>query len=67
MDFLGLDLSNIPVENKSDIKVFIIPLLYVVSSIISMKLTTKMGQTNKNKDEIDTDIIGINHDIFFPI
>ena len=37
MSFLGLDLSEVPQENYKDIKVFIIPALYVISSIISIK------------------------------
>lgn len=49
MDFLGLDLSNIPQENYKDVKVYIIPVLYVISSIISIKITTKAN--NKNKEE----------------
>lgn len=49
MDFVGLDLSKVPQENFNDWKVFIIPLLYVVSSIVSIKLTTNM--TNKKKEE----------------
>lgn len=49
MDFLGLDLSNVPQENYTDIKVFIIPVLYVISSIASIKLTTKVN----SKKEID--------------
>ena len=51
-NFLGLDLSNIPQENLSDPKVFIIPLLYVLTSIISMKMTTKMNSRNEDKKEI---------------
>jgi len=42
MNFLGLDLSSIPSQNYSDWKVFIIPVLYVLTSIISVKLTTNM-------------------------
>ena len=55
MDFLGLDLSNIPKENTNDIKVFIIPVLYIISSIISIKLTqTSMKQPeNQNKENDD--------------
>lgn len=49
MNFIGLDLSKVPQENFNDWKVFIIPLLYVVSSIVSIKLTTNM--TNKKKEE----------------
>ena len=49
MEFLGLDLSQIPSENKSDWKVFIIPVLYVVVSFISMKAS--LGSTEINKKE----------------
>lgn len=50
MEFLGLDLSQIPSQNKSDWKVFIIPVLYVLVSFASMKVT--MGtQGNKKKEE----------------
>lgn len=45
MDFLGLDLSKVPSQNMTDIKVYIIPILYVISSIFSIKMTT--GKTNK--------------------
>lgn len=53
MDFLGLDLSSIPAQNMSNWKVFVIPALYVVTSIISMKITTSMQQTSKPKEEIE--------------
>lgn len=49
MNFLGLDLSNVPQENYTDIKVFIIPILYVISSVISIKITTISN--NKKKDD----------------
>lgn len=45
MDFLGLDLSKVPSQNMSDATVYIIPLLYVVSSIFSIRMTT--GKTKK--------------------
>lgn len=52
MNFLGLDLSNVPSANYKDFKVFIIPILYVLSSIVSMKLTLNMqGNSKKKKDE----------------
>lgn len=51
MEFLGLDLSSVPTQNTSDWKVFIIPALYIISSIVSMKITTSM-QTNKNKEVV---------------
>lgn len=47
MDFVGLDLSQIPSKNSSDIKVFIIPILYVITAVISTRLAT--ATTNKNK------------------
>ncbi len=47
MNFLGLDLSSIPKENYSDIKVFIIPILYIISSFVSIKLM----QIKTNKPE----------------
>jgi len=50
-NFLGLDLSNIPQENWNNPTVFIIPVLYVLTSIISMKITTSM--TNKKEDIIE--------------
>ena len=49
MDFLGLDLSSVPSSNMKDIKTLIIPFLYVISSVISTKMTMKM-QNNKNKE-----------------
>ena len=47
MDFLGLDLSKVPSQNMTDLKVYIIPILYVISSIFSIKMTT--GKTNKKE------------------
>ena len=51
-NFLGVDLSNIPQENIGDPKVYIIPALYVLTSVISMKITTKMNNSKKDKKEI---------------
>lgn len=51
MNFLGLDLSDIPTENYSDPRVFIIPLLYVTSSIISMKLSMSQSSRKKKQNE----------------
>ena len=62
MEFLGLDLSKVPNENMKDFKVYIIPLLYVISSFISIKLNSNMqgkkkeekkGE-NKDSNEVDT-------------
>ena len=54
MDFLGLDLSKVPTQNLNDWRVYIIPLLYVISTFISMKITTNMGN---NKENTKKDII----------
>ena len=51
MQFLGLDLSQIPSENKSDWNVFIIPVLYVVVSFISMKTSLNVSGTSKNEKQ----------------
>lgn len=60
MEFLGLDLSKVPTENLKDFTVYIIPVLYVISSFISIKLTTntqnkakKKEEKNDNKEEVD--------------
>ena len=52
MDFLGLDLSKVPNQNLKDYKVYIIPLLYVITSFISIKLTNNMQQNKKKEEEI---------------
>ncbi|HBJ11829.1 MAG TPA: hypothetical protein DDY53_00605 [Clostridiales bacterium] len=50
MNFLGLDLSKVPTQSLDDFRVYIIPILYVISSVISIKITTKMNSNNKDKD-----------------
>ena len=50
MDFLGLDLSSVPTSNMKDIKTLIIPILYVISSIVSTKIRMK-NQNNKNSEK----------------
>ncbi len=49
MNFLGLDLSKVPSNNLTDWKVYIIPLLYVVSSVLSIKFNNSLN--NKKKEE----------------
>ena len=51
MNFLGLDLNSIPKDNYKDWKVFIIPLLYIVSSCISIKITTAQTKNTEKKEE----------------
>ncbi len=56
MNFLGIDLSKVPQQNMSDASVYIIPALYILSSFVSIRLTTKMQQKQmgqKNKALID--------------
>lgn len=53
MNFLGLDLSSVPKENYGDLKVFIIPALYILSSFISIKITQKQTEKMTKKDEED--------------
>ena len=55
MDFLGIDLSKVPTQNLNDWKVYIIPVLYVITSFISIKITT-LSQ-NKKKQKQDAIII----------
>ena len=69
MDFLGLNLSDVPSQDYKNPKVLIIPALYVVSSLFMMKLTKAMTaknqkdkdiivvkKENENKDDKDEDI-----------
>ena len=51
MVLLDIDLSKVPTQSSGDLKVYIIPVLYVISSFASMKLTTAMqSKKNKGKD-----------------
>ena len=47
MEFFGLDLSKVPNQNMGDITVYIIPVLYIITSFISIKITN--GKKKKNK------------------
>lgn len=49
MNFLGLDLSKIPQQNMADYTVYIIPILYILSSFISIRMTTAMQQKQNEK------------------
>ena len=49
MDFFGIDLSQVPTKNLTDIKTLIIPVLYVISSFISIRLS--MTTTKKKKED----------------
>jgi YidC/Oxa1 family membrane protein insertase len=57
MNFLGLDLSKIPQQNLTDYTVYIIPILYILSSFVSIRMTTAM-QEKQNKKKKETVIDG---------
>ena len=52
MQFLGLDLSKIPSKDFSDWKTYVIPVLYVITTFVSMKITTNMQNMKKKNEEI---------------
>ncbi len=49
MNFLGLDLSKIPQQNMADYTVYIIPILYILSSFVSIRMTTAIQQKQNEK------------------
>ena len=49
MNFLGLDLSKVPMQNLNDVRVYIIPILYIVVIFINTKITTNLTSKNNNK------------------
>lgn len=55
MDFLGLDLSKVPSSNLNDWTVYIIPVLYVISSVASIKLTNNFKTNKKDEVKVITD------------
>ena len=55
MDFLGLDLSKVPSSNLNDWRVYIIPLLYIISSVASIKLTNSFNKKKKKNKKAITD------------
>ena len=50
MEFLGLDLSMVPLSDSTDFRAFIIPALYVISSLISMRLSLNMNKKKKKEN-----------------
>ena len=49
MDFFGIDLSQVPTKDIKNWKTLIIPVLYVISSFISIKFTTTMSKKKKEE------------------
>ena len=67
MDFLGINLSSVLMQNLKNWTTYIIPVLYVLTSIISMKLNQTTTDTNKedkkkkeNKDEEEDPMMQMN-------
>lgn len=58
MDLFGIDLSQVPTKDLTNWKTLIIPVLYVISSFISIKFTTSM--TKKKKEKQSENIVVIN-------
>ena len=61
MNFIGLDLSKVPSSNLNDWTVYIIPILYVISSVVSIKITNNLNSKKTNKNKAITD--GKNNEI----
>ena len=53
MEFLGLDLSKVLTQSLNDWKVYIIPALYVISSIASLKITNATQKKMQNAKKED--------------
>ena len=56
MNFFGIDLSKVPTEDLTNIKALIIPILYVISSFISIRLSTNIN--NKKEEKLISDGLG---------
>ncbi len=56
MNFLGLDLSKIPQQNMTDYTVYIIPILYILSSFISIRMNTVMQAKKAKQDEENNEV-----------
>lgn len=54
MEFVGLDLSSVPTQNLSDWRVYIIPILYVATSFVSMRMTTSMNSKKKKEEDAES-------------
>lgn len=57
MNFLGIDLTNIPGTNNKDLTVYIIPALYVITTFILTRITASMQKKdNKNQKLIEGNV-----------
>ena len=55
MDFFGIDLSQVPKNNWKDVKVLIIPILYIISSFISIRLSMNVNKKQNKEKKLITD------------
>ncbi|MCI9063197.1 MAG: YidC/Oxa1 family membrane protein insertase [Clostridia bacterium] len=55
MDFLGIDLSAVPTQDLTNWRTLVIPILYVLTSFISIRMTTAMQNKKQKKDNLITD------------
>ena len=51
MNFLGLDLNSVPMQEYTNWKVYVIPGLYIISSFIYIRITSNMNNKKKKKEE----------------
>ena len=51
MNFLGLNLSQVPMQNWQDPKVLIIPALYIVTTFVNIKISTSLTKKKKEKEK----------------
>ena len=52
MNFLGLDLNRVPNQNLTDWTVYIIPVIYIISTFISIRITTMYQTKKKEKNKL---------------
>ena len=56
MDFFGLDFMKVPSSNLNDWTVYVIPVLYVISSVASIRITNNFNnRKKKEKQKVITD------------
>ena len=55
MDFFGIDLSQVPKNNWKDVKVLIIPILYIISSFVSIRLSMNTNNKQNKEKKLITD------------
>lgn len=66
MDFLGLNLAQVPTKSK-DWKAYILPVLYVIVSIISLRVTNAATTSNTKKENNDEKSLAKVEDEFDPM